>query len=170
LFTIFKNIHASKDVPFIKYNPGLKRDTMYRFYSEKLSKNGDKMPYLPIPDIMKFVKELGKSDEIVMVIKHTFHSNPMNVILIIKKNGDINVLLNFSELKDIELDSAKFKLQDIMNECVNPILVKMNEYMEPIGYEFNYYSNFNNSNIGLQNLELNFNLKINKKINFKKYR
>ena len=94
----------------------------------------------------------------------------MNVILIIKKNGDINVLLNFSELQDIELDSAKFKLQDIMNECVNPILVKMNEYMEPIGYEFNYYSNFNNSNIGLQNLELNFNLKINKKINFKKYR
>ena len=170
LFTIFKNIHASKDVPFIKYNPGLKRDTMYRFYSEKLSKNGDKMPYLPITEIMKFVKELGKSDEIVMVIKHIFHSNPMNIILIIKKNGDINVLLNFSELQDIELDSAKFKLQDIMNECVNPILVKMNEYMEPIGYEFNYYSNFNNSNIGLQNLELNFNLKINKKINFKKYR
>ena len=170
LYTIFKNIHASKDVPFIKYNPGLKRDTMYRLYSENITKNGDKIPYLPISEIMKYVKELGKSDEIVMIVKHLFNANPINIILIIKKNGDINVLLNFSELKDIELESVKFKLQDIMNECVNPIITKMNEYMEPIGYNFNYFSNFNHSNIVLQNMELNFNLKIYKKINLKKYR
>jgi hypothetical protein len=39
---IFKNIHANAHMPFIKYNPGNLRENIYRFYCEKLSKNGQK--------------------------------------------------------------------------------------------------------------------------------
>jgi hypothetical protein len=37
---IFKNMHATASTPFIKYNPGAMRENIYRFYVEKISKNG----------------------------------------------------------------------------------------------------------------------------------
>ena len=143
---------------------------MYRLYSEAISKNGEKIPYLSTIEIMKYVKDVGRSDEIVMVVKHNYNGNNMNIFLIIKKDGDIVVQCNFKELNEVLLNDSKRKLEDIMNECVNPTLNKMNQYLESIGYSFNMFSNFNSQLITIQNLELIFNLKINKRINLKKYR
>ena len=40
---VFKNIHSTKTIPFIKYNPGFRRENIYRFYSEKITKFGTKI-------------------------------------------------------------------------------------------------------------------------------
>ena len=52
LDTIFKYIHATKDIPFIKYNPGFRRENIYRLYSEKISTSGKKIPFLSNNDIL----------------------------------------------------------------------------------------------------------------------
>ena len=43
LDTIFKNIHSTKQIPFIKYNPGFRMENIYRLYSEKISTTGKKI-------------------------------------------------------------------------------------------------------------------------------
>ena len=92
---------------------------------------------------MKYVKDIGRSDEIVMVVKHNYNGNEINVFIVIKKDGDIVIQCNFKDLNEFLLNDSKHKLEDIMNECVNPTLNKMNQYLEPIGYSFNTFSNFN---------------------------
>ncbi|NDC76253.1 hypothetical protein EBZ70_13490, partial [bacterium] len=57
---IFKNIHATKTVPFIKYNPGQMRENVYRLYSEKISRNGKKIPFLSETAIMQLSRKIGK--------------------------------------------------------------------------------------------------------------
>ena len=64
LDAIFKNVHAIKEVPFIKYNPGLRRENIYRFYSESITKYGEKIPFLSKNMIVKLSKEIGKSNQI----------------------------------------------------------------------------------------------------------
>lgn len=43
---VFKLIHATKNVPLIKYNPSKYQENIYRLYCDKISKNGKKVPYL----------------------------------------------------------------------------------------------------------------------------
>jgi len=40
LDSIFKNVHSTKIIPFIKYNPGFRHENIYRFYSEDITKYG----------------------------------------------------------------------------------------------------------------------------------
>jgi hypothetical protein len=42
---IFKQFHASNRVPFIKYNPGLRKENIYRLYSEKARAQGKKFRF-----------------------------------------------------------------------------------------------------------------------------
>ena len=44
--SIFKQIHATKTVPLIKYNPSIRQEKIYRLYSDKTSNTGKKMPFL----------------------------------------------------------------------------------------------------------------------------
>ena len=49
LDVIFKLIHADKNIPLIKFNPGKKQENIYKLYSNKISINGRKIPYLIAP-------------------------------------------------------------------------------------------------------------------------
>ena len=57
LEAIFKSIHVSHEMPYVKYNPGLRRENIYRLYSEKYSKTGKKIPYLQKSVIMQLSKQ-----------------------------------------------------------------------------------------------------------------
>ena len=43
---IFKVINADKNRVMIKYNPGKKKEKIYRLYSDGIARNGLKIPYL----------------------------------------------------------------------------------------------------------------------------
>ena len=72
LEAIFKSIHVSREMPYVKYNPGLRRENIYRLYSEKYSKNGKKIPYLNKSLIMQLSKLTSKHKQITFFIKKTF--------------------------------------------------------------------------------------------------
>ena len=42
----FKKIHSSKQLPFIKYNPGFKMENIYRLYTPNKDIYGKKIPYI----------------------------------------------------------------------------------------------------------------------------
>ena len=61
---IFKIIHTNKDVPFIKYNPGSRREKLFRLYSEASTKTGKKIPVLRKALIFRLSRELAKNKSI----------------------------------------------------------------------------------------------------------
>ena len=74
---IFKQIHATKgsetpyyypSVPFIKYNPGKRRESMFRFYSENISKDGKKIPWLTKKQINAISKENKKFGNVIIIL------------------------------------------------------------------------------------------------------
>ena len=44
LDVVFKLIHATRQVPFIKYNPARRQEKIYRLYTDKIATNGKKNP------------------------------------------------------------------------------------------------------------------------------
>jgi len=64
LETVFKQLHATREMPLIKYNPGPRRENMFRIYSEAISKTGKKIPFLSESVLMRLVREMGKKRQI----------------------------------------------------------------------------------------------------------
>lgn len=118
---IFKNIHATKTVPFIKYNPGQMRENIYRLYSEKISRNGKKIPFLSETAIMQLSRKIGKRNQISM---HTEN----DITVDFESNGNIRV---YGELKRPILPS---ELTEIIRTSVNPIIHSINDFLNKSGY------------------------------------
>ena len=118
---IFKNIHATKTVPFIKYNPGQMRENVYRLYSEKISKNGKKIPFLSETAIMQLSRKIGKKNQISMYTES-------DTIVDFESNGNIRV---YGELKKPMLPS---EISDLIFASVNPIIENINDFLNKSGY------------------------------------
>lgn len=166
LDSIFKNIHSTKKMPFIKYNPGIKRETMYRLYSEKESINGHKIPFLPTNEILRYSKELGKGEEIVILINENFQNNPINIHLFFNKNGNMIIETNFSD----NIQNSIEIIEEMLTICVNPIIEEINMFLEPIGYNLRNFITFKDNHVKINKLDYVFTVKINKKIDFTKYK
>jgi hypothetical protein len=167
LTTIFKNIHSTKDIPFIKFNPGMKRDAIYRMYSDKISVSGKKIPYLLKSEILKLSKEIGKNECVSMVIKHDYQNELLVVLLNVFRNGDIIVDCDFQNIISCEINHTE-KIENIMNECINPVISSINENLEVTGYKLNKFTNFKSKSIIIDKLQYNVSVRLNKNENIKK--
>lgn len=164
LDAIFKNIHSTKEIPFIKYNPGFRRENMYRLYSEKLSKNGKKIPYLPSSEILKLSKEIGKSGNISLLIKTIFEGSPIQ--LYIHFNRDGNVQIQSSLLSPITTTS----LNQILLQVLNPIIDNINEFLNKTGYSIRRFATLHDNYIIINNIQYTSSVSITKKMDLEKYK
>jgi hypothetical protein len=129
---IFKNIHATKSVPFIKYNPGQMRENVYRLYSEKISRNGKKIPFLSETAIMQLSRKIGKKNQISMYTES-------ETIVDFESNGNIRI---YGELKKPMLPS---EISDIIFASVNPIIENINDFLNKSGYFIKPFRNIYDS-------------------------
>ena len=58
---IFKIMHSTEDKPLIKFNPSFKQENIYRLYSNEVTTNGSKIPYLSIAKINDLRQKIGKN-------------------------------------------------------------------------------------------------------------
>jgi hypothetical protein len=161
LDTIFKSVHATSQIPFIKYNPGFRRENIYRFYTEKITKYGTKIPFLPPKTIFKLMKEVGKGKQISFAVE--------------TENGDIYI--DFNSNGSIQIAGSKLKTPLSIEETdqwiqsnVNPILESMNEFLEKSGYKIQTFQSLRQPNLEITNLSYVCSLKITKDIDIKKYK
>jgi len=164
LDAIFKNIHSTKEIPFIKYNPGFRRENIYRLYSEKLSKNGKKIPYLPFSEILKLSKEIGKSGNISLLIKTIFEGSPIQ--LYIHFNRDGNVQIQSSLLSPITTTS----LNQILLQVLNPVIDNINEFLNKTGYSIRRFATLHDNYIIINNIQYTSSISITKKMDLEKYK
>ena len=77
---IFKIIHATEKNPFIKYNPSSRQENIYRLYTDKISTDGRKIPYLKKTTIFKLMKTIAKTKSVSVFIE--IHNNDTTQIII----------------------------------------------------------------------------------------
>jgi hypothetical protein len=164
LDAIFKCIHATKDCQYIKYNPGFSRDTFYRFYTEKTAKNGRKIPSLKISEILKYSRELGRREQIAIVVNKSFHSDQKNIHIILSKNGSITVNGSFKAAVDVKV------LDSLLKSIFESIIENINDGIERLGYTIDPFISLLHDNVTINNLTYVYALNITKAIDLSKYR
>ena len=162
LDSIFKNLHATKGIPFIKYNPGSRRESIYRFYSEKMTKTGNKIPFLEKNVIMNWSKQIGKPKQISLCVQYERDGIKYDIFIDILENGNINITGTLAVAISYEL------LNEILYENVNPIIQNINGILYESGYQIHEFKSIRDKNIEVLDLKYTFSCKIKEKININK--
>ena len=160
---IFKQIHATKTIPFIKYNPGPRRENMFRLYSEEIAKNGKKIPFLKKSQIYGISKQTGKLRQISLFIRHETRRQTIDIYLDFDYNGNVRVRGN--AIKPI----STVDLETILYNAVNPVLIEINGFLERSGYTINLFQTLTERNVEIIQLEYLCKINLNRAMKFKNY-
>lgn len=147
---IFKQFHVNTEIPFIKYNPGSRREGMYRLYSKQRTQNGKKIPFLTKNKITSLSKEPSKGHRIHFYVQNNIDNIPIAVYLDIDFNGNIIVRSEFNDPVDPEY------VENILKTVLNPIIEKINRLLESNGYLLSMFEKIDNEFIEIINIEYNY--------------
>ena len=160
LDVVFKLIHATKEVPFIKYNPGKRQEKMYRLYAPEIATNGKKIPYISKAIIFKLIRTIGKTKRVSLYIQPDDLSP---LICEFENNGDITIKASFS--KSVNPD----ELDSLLQKAINPVIDVIKNYLSQSGYSINLFETIQDKNIEIINMQYNIDIPIKKKFDLKKY-
>ena len=99
LDTIFKLIHTSKELPFIKYSASNRQENIYKLYCDKVAKNGKKIPYLSKSQIFKLIKETKGKKSVSCYMEYYVSENNEN-----NENNEMRTD-NYGILNHLDLDN-----------------------------------------------------------------
>jgi hypothetical protein len=167
---IFKQSHATLGseqpycpfIPMIKYNPGKRREVMFRFYSEFTSKDGRKIPWLQKKTINTISRDNKKLNQIIFYIKYTtIKKENIDIFVEINANGNIRVRSILNSLISTNV------LETIIYNVVNPIIIKINKIVEKSGYKLRRFDKLTDENVEVVDLKYQSSIQ-SKNVNFKK--
>jgi hypothetical protein len=154
LDVVFKLIHATIQVPFIKYNPAKRQEKIYRLYADRIAKNGKKIPYLNKSEIFKLMKSIsiGKNKYVTAYIEHFIGTEketgtPTPITCEFSNNGDITIKASFAKGLSIESINKELAL------AVNPVINVVKDYLIQSGYSMNNFINLNFPHIEIVNMD-----------------
>ena len=149
---LFKILHATKEVPFVKLNPGFRRENLLRLFSEEQTSNGRKIPFLSKSMLIKLMKQIGKSGSISFFIDS-------NVSCSIFEDGSVRILTENESVESIAEVEEKIRL------LVNPILEHVKKYVEQSGFKFELFKDLKKTNIQIVSIKYESKMSFSKKIN-----
>lgn len=142
---IFKNIHATETIPFIKYNPGSMRENLYRLFVNKISKNGKKIPKLSEQEITRLSRTLGKGNQISMVVKMPQISEEINIDFLDSGNIHVHGDLTTAVLPE--------ELNEYIRIAVNPVIDNINQFLQKSGYKLRAFENLYEETVQVINMK-----------------
>ena len=159
LDVIFKTLHATPSIQFIKYNPGIRFEKIYRAYSKQVTKTGQQIPFLSKEHIMKYSKTIGKTNQISLIIQESIQDHLFDIIISINQNGNIDVLCDLT-LKELEIPRSvvKFSLPNVrdlellLSKIINKTIDSLNENLHPLGYKLQSFNGLTHSSVEMQNI------------------
>jgi len=157
LDAVFKMIHCSEYIPYIKYNPGKKRDNIYKLFTSGVSRSGRKIPYLPKGDIFRLIKTTARKKSVAMYINYTYSNPdvpnhkathlPVPILCEFYPDGTIYVKLF------VKYSFTTAEMESIIKATVNPVLRVIKEYVEQGGFQMVLFSKLYHPQVELINLE-----------------
>ena len=95
---IFKLIHSTREIPMIKFNPGSKRENIYRLYTDNnIATNGKKIPFLYTYNnnkktlILKISKVMAHSKRVSFLINLSYNDVSYDITCAISDIGTIYI-------------------------------------------------------------------------------
>jgi hypothetical protein len=144
---IFKLIHCTKEIPFIKYNAGKRQDNVFKLYAEKVSKTGRKIPYLSKTDIFNLSRSIGRTKTVAVYIEYIYH-NP--AVPQHKANDSVlNIVCEFDTDGSVRIRTPGFRhaftieeIESIIKATANPVISVIKNYVEQSGYAMELFTSF----------------------------
>ena len=171
LGTVFKLIHCSEYIPYIKYNPGKKRDNIYKLYISGVSRSGRKIPYLPKGDIFRLIKTTARKKSVAMYIHYTYSNPeipdhkathlPIPILCEFYPDGSIYIKLF------VKYSFTTTEIESIIKATVNPVLRVIKEHVEQGGFQMGLFTKLYHPQIELINVEYFTQLAITRNIEIK---
>jgi hypothetical protein len=161
---LFKNMHCSEDVPFIKYNPGSRRENMYRFYSKEISTNGKKIPVLSESVIMRLSRDTAKKTQISVYLRSPIA--PTN------KSGSFQEI--FVEIEErshirirgtLDAPMSHSELDTYLLNMVSPCIEKLNGFLQSSGYKLRNFTSISDNNVETSHFKYHILAPVNRKLN-----
>jgi len=161
---IFKLIHATEENPLIKYNPSNRKEQIYRLYTDKISKDGRKIPLLSKASIFKLMKKIGKNKSVAVYIDYYKNDVLYSLVCEFEENGNIEINGEFEKVLLVN------DINDIIKNAVNPIIDVIKTYLEQSGYTINLFESITSSNFEIKQLDYETTIGIDKPIKLDKMR
>ena len=150
LDAVFKMIHCSEHIPYIKYNPGKKRDNIYKLHISGISRSGRKIPYLPKSDIFRLIKTTARKKSVAIYIRHNEENAtnaPIPILCEFYPDGSIYV-----KVFDIKKSFETEDIEKIIKSKVNPVLKEIKEHVEQSGFQMTLFTKLYHPQIELINM------------------
>ena len=158
---VFKLLQTSENLPLIKYNPGNRKEKLYRLYSDKIATNGNKIPYLNKAKVFKMQKNIARTKSVSCLIMADGNTE---IICNFKEDGSINI-----EFSYFKIPVSVAKIDEYIKTYVNPIIEVIKNFLEQSGYTFILYNNINEPNIEINDLSYFTNIPVKRNIKISEY-
>ena len=163
LDVVFKLIHATKEVPLIKLNPGKRQEKAYRLYADRIATNGQRIPYLNRATIFRLMKGIGKTKKVSAYCEHRLNATEViSIVIEFEGNGDVT----FSTQLPTPMSVAQ--VDDMLREVSKPVVGAVKSYLEQSGYQMGHFSSIRDSNVEILSMDYEMQAPITKKLNLKK--
>lgn len=180
---IFKILHASFDYPLIKFNPETRQDNIYRLYTDKISTDGRKIPYLNKSTIMKLTKTIGRKRSVAVFTKVFYQvddtyetekeENDYYMICEFDDSGSISVYSFKSFIKPVLLGDTKENkfthINKIIDLSVNQLIEQIKPFFEQSGLQIPLFKTVEADNVEVRDITYQMVYSIKKQINLKQY-
>jgi len=147
---IFKLIHATKEFPLIKFNPETRQENIYRLYTEQITADGRKIPFLNKAIIFKLIKNIGKGKSVAAYTNIIFKGTPYYMVCEFADNGSITV----HPMTDFETPVSfdKDEIDTILSLAVNPLIEQIKPFFEQSGLEIPLFASIKSANVEIREL------------------
>ena len=171
---IFKLIHATHEFPLIKFNPATRQENIYRLFTDKLTSDGRKIPFLEKQIIFKLMKNIGKNKSVSVYVNGVFNNIPYYIICEFDESGRITVypLSEFDTPISLQQDNEDIfvNINDIIKHAVNPLIEQIKPFFEQSGLEFKLFKSIQETNIEIRDLNYQIVYSINKPLDISSLR
>ena len=164
LEVIFKLLHATSENPLIKYNPSSRQENVYRLFTDKISTDGRKIPYLKKSTIFKLKKTIARNKCVAMYIETTNTEITNSLVCEFDEEGYITIISEFTTGVSIDDINKLFK------SAVNPIITEIKKNLEQSGYKVSIFNNVNDENVEIKQLTYETQIKITKPFDIDAYK
>ena len=151
---LFKIINSSKDIPYIKYNPGKNKENIYRLFTDdNITTTGKKIPMLYMEKENKY--KINNLSKIVAVkqnhVGFYIRDGKNEIFCEFLENGNIIIhftLIDYKSVKEIE---------KMLDKTINEkILKKVNEFLSRSGYSYLLINSLSDNNVVINSMEYIF--------------
>ena len=158
---VFKILHATEENPLIKYNPSVRQENIFRLYTEKISADGRKIPFLSKSTLLKLKTTIAKTKSVAVYVEPLNKNN--QIICEFEENGNIGIYCEFGD----EL-MTKEQVESLIKETINPIITEVKNYLEQSGYNIRLFESFTGENVEVRRMNYECALEITKAIKIDK--